>query len=88
MSEQKEELDKLIVSGRLPVSQKNLKIYAVNEKTSKKDLVNSHSAEADLVIMSLSEDHLKSMNTEAFTGYDNVGNVLFAHSNHIKKSLN
>ena len=36
----------------------------------------------------ISENHLKQMNTEAFTGYENVGNVLFAHSNHAKKSLN
>jgi solute carrier family 12 sodium/potassium/chloride transporter 2 len=86
--EQKEELDKLIVSGRLPVSKNNLLIYPVNDDVSKKDLVNKHSSEADLVIMGISENHLKQMNTEAFTGYENVGNVLFAHSNHAKKSLN
>lgn len=86
--EQKAELDKLIVSGRLPVSKNNLLIFPVNGDTSKKDLVNKHSAEADLVIMGISENHLKQMNTEAFAGYEGVGNILFAHSNHAKKSLN
>ncbi|MCT4625144.1 MAG: hypothetical protein N4A46_16080 [Schleiferiaceae bacterium] len=82
LMEQKKELDKLIISGRLPVSKNNLLVYPINEETNKKDLVNKHSAEADLVIMGINESHLKQMNVDAFMGYDQVGNILFAHSNH------
>lgn len=85
--EKKRELDKLIVSGRLPVSKNNLLVLPVNEEVSKKDLVNKYSSEADLVIMGISENHLKQMNTDAFTGYTEVGNMLFAHSNHVQKTI-
>jgi len=87
MMEQKKELDKLIVSGRLPVSKNNLLVYPVKESISKKGLVNKHSAEADLVIMGVNENHLKQMNVEAFEGFDEVGNILFVNSNRVIQKL-
>ena len=79
--EQKRELDKLIVSGRLPVSKHNLMVYPLNETTSKKDLVNQYSSEADLVVLGVNENHLKQVNVEAFEHYNEIGNVLFVHGN-------
>jgi len=80
-SKQKEELDQMIVSGRLPVSQNNLRVFVAEKDRSKKDLINAHSSEADLIILGVNEAHLKHKNIEVFEGYDNVGNILFAHNN-------
>lgn len=78
---QKKMLDKMIVSGRLPVSKNNLRLFVADNETSKKDLINKHSADADLVIMGINDSILRHGLTEPFLGFDNVGNILFAHNN-------
>jgi len=74
---QSERLNNLIVSGRLPVSQNNLKLFAMKPEEKMKDLINKTSNEADLVIMGFNERYAKSDDLGFFSGYDKLGNILF-----------
>ena len=74
---QSERLNNLIVSGRLPVSQNNLKLFAMPAEQKMKDLINETSNAADLVIMGFNERYTKSEDLGFFSGYDQLGNILF-----------
>jgi hypothetical protein len=43
----------------------------------RKKHVNEHSRDADLIIMGFSGDHLRRHKGDLFTGYDEVGSILF-----------
>ena len=76
-TEQQERLNKLIISGRLPVSPKNLKIFSLKENQNYKDVVNKYSNEADLTILGFNEGYVRHGEPTYFQGYQNLGNILF-----------
>ena len=77
---QKEKLNKMITSGRLPVSPKNLRLFALADNQRRKDIVNQHSHEADLVILGFNESYIRQGEINYFQGIESLGNVLFVGS--------
>jgi amino acid transporter len=79
--ENKEErLTKLIKSGRLPISQRNIQIITHAEGKSYKEVINKHSSDADVTFIGFNDGDVSSMSEETFEGYPDVGNILFVNA--------
>ncbi|MDD4639195.1 MAG: hypothetical protein PHT63_05505, partial [Bacteroidales bacterium] len=50
------------------------------EGTFNKSVVNKYSADAGLTIIGLRGESLKYLGTEIFSGYDDIGDILFVNS--------
>jgi len=83
--ETKEKLLKLVKTGRLPISPKNIKLITEYENINTKTLINEKSVEAKLTIMGFRGEQLKHNGIELFTGYNNIGNILFINSSQQKE---
>ncbi|MBN2480492.1 MAG: amino acid permease [Bacteroidales bacterium] len=73
-------MDDLIESGRLPITSKNVEIIVQKDDVSSKKLVNTYSAEAGLTIIGFREETLNHEGEKLFTGYDDLGDLLFVNS--------
>jgi len=73
-------LEKLVISGRLPITIKNIEIISSQEEKGIKTLVNERSYDAGLCIIGFREDSLKNKQEDLFLGYDKVGHILFVNS--------
>ncbi len=82
----RQELNELVKSGRLPITSQNIEIIIQNEDVSSKSIINEHSNDAALTIIGFREEMLTKDNSKYFTGYDNLGNILFVNS-HNKKDI-
>jgi hypothetical protein len=80
-----ENLKNLIDSGRLPISSNNIEIIQRDEKVSSKILINEKSRNAGLTIIGFRAEQLKHTGSELFSGYDNLGNILFINSHNEKE---
>ena len=80
LEENKEKMQALIQTGRLPITNKNIEIIMDRPKVSKKELINKKSADAGLTLIGFSKDALKHKETELFSGYDELGTVIFVHA--------
>ena len=80
LDEQRDELLKLVQSGRLPLSAQNIHLLGQKAGTSKRETINEKSRDADLTIIGFVGDALRHRKTEMFTGYDGIGNVLFVNT--------
>ena len=76
----KMQMDELVQSGRLPITSQNIEIIIQKEGVRTKDIINSYSADAALTMIGLREEGLKNLADELFSGYDELGNVLFLYS--------
>ncbi len=74
------ELIEKIKTGRLPISKKNVQVLARSEEVSFKNLVNTHSAEAGLVMCGFVASQMKHDKEKLFLGYDQVGDILFVNA--------
>eukprot|EP01029_Cantina_marsupialis_P018775 TRINITY_DN4329_c0_g4_i1.p1 TRINITY_DN4329_c0_g4~~TRINITY_DN4329_c0_g4_i1.p1 ORF type:complete len:741 (-),score=21.25 TRINITY_DN4329_c0_g4_i1:1849-4071(-) len=79
--ETRKQLDDLVVSGRLPISSSNIEIIHEQEDVSAKELINERSADAGLTILGFRGETLKHGGADIFTGYDNLGSMLFINAN-------
>jgi hypothetical protein len=78
-------LRELTASGRLPISANNIRVLPLETGINKRDLINKHSTEADLTIIGFHEGRVRDANDlSVFEGYDEVGNILFVHTNSSK----
>jgi hypothetical protein len=57
-----------------------------DENISTRQLINEHSEEAALTILGFNSSHLKQKGIDFFTGYNNVGDILFVNS-HRQKTI-
>ncbi len=73
------QLTALIETGRLPISPKNIELIKEDENVNAKSLINSKSVDAGLTVIGFVEEQLKH-NHEIFTGYENIGDVLFVNA--------
>ncbi len=80
LKENKEKMNNLIQTGRLPITKKNIEIILDRPEVSKKELINKKSAEAGLTLIGFAKDTLKHKESELFTGYDELGTVIFVHA--------
>ncbi len=77
-AETRQEMHKLVKSGRLPITSSNIEIIPQDPHVSQKDLVNLKSYDAGLILIGYHEDTVKKENT--FSGYDQTGTILFVNS--------
>jgi solute carrier family 12 sodium/potassium/chloride transporter 2 len=70
----------LIVSGRLPISRSNVSLIPVDPDINQKEIISSRSIDADLTIVGFRNELIKAEGVNIFTGYENLGNVLFVSS--------
>jgi len=80
LEENREKMDKLIRTGRLPITKKNIEIILDAPEVSKVDLINRKSADAGLTFIGFGKETLRHKETELFTGYSELGTVVFVHA--------
>jgi len=78
-------MDELVLTGRLPVTRKNIKILQRTDNLPFKKMVNEKSRNASLLLVGLNEQQLKNDKEEVFDKYENVGDILFVLSNNVKE---
>ena len=83
--EESRKLKKLVESGRLPISTKNIEVIEQKEGVTFKQLVNEKSAEAALTIIGFKEESIKHEGAKLFHGYENIGDVLFVDAAGFKR---
>ena len=81
----KAELFSLIDSGRLPISKKNVEPVHFGEENSTRDIISQKSSDADLTIIGFRNELIKAEGINLFTGYENMGNILFVSSSKEKE---
>jgi solute carrier family 12 sodium/potassium/chloride transporter 2 len=86
MERKRDQIKELIRSGRLPISFKNINLIPMNRDTNNvKETISKTSMDADLTIIGFRGENLKTTGNRLFTGYDNLGNILFVSSNKEKE---
>jgi amino acid transporter len=78
--ERREKLITLIKSGRLPISPGNVEPIMANDMKNTKEIIAEKSVDADLTIVGFRHELVKTKGIELFTGYENIGNILFVSS--------
>ena len=78
--EQGEKLNKLIISGRLPISAHNIEVITHKQDVSNKGVIRKKSKTADLIIVGFRSEALKQLGAKVFEGYDDLGNLLFVNA--------
>ncbi|HET56123.1 MAG TPA: amino acid permease [Ignavibacteria bacterium] len=73
----KDQLNDIVLSGRLPITEKNIEVIEKKEGISLQSLVNEKSKDAALTIIGFREERLKHKGAEIFLGYDQIGDILF-----------
>ena len=77
VQEERARLNEMITSGRLPVSNKNVKVIPTDERSDFARLVRSRSAEADLVILGFTEQRLQEKGRDLLLRHPDLSDVLF-----------
>ncbi|MBN1181377.1 MAG: hypothetical protein JXB49_03755 [Bacteroidales bacterium] len=85
LHDKRDNLIQLIHSGRLPISTNNVTLIASNSNSDPKELISEKSKEADLAIVGFRKELVKIKGMDLFTGYKDVGNILFISSNKEKE---
>lgn len=85
LESKRDDLVKLIHSGRLPISSSNLSLIAAENTSDVKEIISEKSLEADLTIIGFRKELVKIKGVDIFTGYKDVGNILFISSNKEKE---
>lgn len=78
IKEQEKHLQELILSGRLPISKKNVNLIPFGEKQDPRELIKEQSVDSDLTIIGFLENDIEGI--EKFTDYGDVGNILFVNA--------
>jgi hypothetical protein len=76
----KRELEELIATGRLPITLTNIEIITLSENQTISEVVTEHSQNAGLTIVGFNEDTIKHSQTESFTRFNDIGDVLFVNA--------
>lgn len=75
----------LIKSGRLPISPGNVELIPAGPDINPKQIISQKSMDADLTIVGFRSELIKAEGIKIFTGYEDIGNILFVSSNKEKK---
>ncbi len=79
------QMNDLVISGRLPITAKNIKIIIQEPNISSKSLINKHSENAGLTLIGIREEIIKHQKEKVFEGYEHLGTTLFVHSKNQKE---
>lgn len=77
MDDERDRLNQLIETGKLPISPKNIEVIPRSEKLDIKSIINEKSSDADLTIIGIRDEIIKHQGARVFDGYDKIGNTLF-----------
>jgi len=66
-----------VQESRIPISEKNIETFKLEEGESFRDLVNKHSAEAGMVVVGFTDQQLNEEQQAMFEDYDSLQDVLF-----------
>ncbi len=80
LEETHKSLVNMLQSGRLPISSKNVEIIQKDINRSTKELISEKSKDAGLTLIGFREELLKHDGRNIFTGYNNMGDILFVNS--------
>nr|WP_319268053.1 amino acid permease [uncultured Draconibacterium sp.] len=80
VKQSKDEMKKLVLSGRMPITEKNIKIIQRTDEISTRAIINKTSKDAGLILVGLREEMVKHEKENTFAGYDDLGTILFVHS--------
>ncbi len=86
VQEVQRQMDELLLSGRLPITNHNIEIIPHNEDTPVKSIINEYSVNAGLTIIGFREESLKHSGKKLFEGYEELGSMIFVNS-HSKKVI-
>lgn len=70
----------LVREGRLPISEKNIEIIIEEPDVPAKKLISEKSSDAALTLIGFRGDAIKHNGESVFTGYDEMGTILFVNS--------
>ncbi|TKG91140.1 amino acid permease [Puteibacter caeruleilacunae] len=84
LEQKRDELISLIKSGRIPISTSNVEMIPIVENQNKKQVIEKHSVDADLSLIGFRSETLEE-GMELFSGYGDMGNILFVSSNQEKE---
>jgi amino acid transporter len=73
-------MHKLLNTGRLPITRKNIEIIIQSPEVSSRSLINEKSKEAGLTLIGIKQELLYRQKEQYFSGYDEMGTILFVHS--------
>jgi amino acid transporter len=76
----KKAMDELVLSGRLPISGKNIRLIIQEQEVSSRAIINEYSATSGLTLIGIREESVKKHKEKVFEGYDELGTILFVHS--------
>jgi len=85
LERKKEDLISVIKSGRLPISTGNVQLIPVDTESSSKEIISRNSIDADLTIVGFRNELIRAEGINIFTGYENLGNILFVSSTEKKE---
>jgi amino acid transporter len=80
MERTKAAMNELVRTGRLPISEQNIRLLVREENVPAKVLINNYSEKAGLTMIGIREELIKKEKEKVFSGYDLLGTVLFVHS--------
>jgi hypothetical protein len=78
--ETKHAMYELVQAGRLPISEKSIRLLIQDENVSVKTIINENSGNAGLTMIGIREELVKREKEKLFEGYDELGTILFVHS--------
>lgn len=80
-------LSELVLSGRLPITEKNIEIIQAEPGVSTKSYINEKSATAALTMIGFRVEGLKHNGEAILGGYDPTGTILFVNSHNEKEII-
>ncbi len=85
LEEYQDDLKETIRDGRLPISPRNVEIIIQREDVSIKSMINHKSRDADLTIIGIHSEMIKQIGDEYFSGFEDIGDILFVNAHRSKK---
>lgn len=80
MENERNRLNQLIETGKLPISPKNIQVIPRSEDIDVKAIINQNSRDADLTIIGIRDEVVRHEGVKVFEGYDSIGNTLFVNA--------
>lgn len=86
MERKREQILELIQTGRIPISYNNINLIPLkNQSDDVRQTISNTSGDADLTIIGFRSEKIKTEGIGLFSGFDNLGNILFVSSNKEKE---
>ena len=82
--EEREYLEQLLKSGRLPITSRNITVIEKDPDRNIRSVMAEYSKQVDLTVMGFRSDQVKHEGEETFLGFEGVGEILFVNSRSAK----